>query len=301
MRKVPLFLSLILVTANAFAQYDYEFKILPYGNGVLSANESFVELGPEFNWNLVLKGKTFLVRPYLRMPLSDSREASIQLDRYAPKWRFVLASQYGKVNRLQCTSVDGYSVEAQLEYGYNQFMYFQSMHDSLAKTIYSSSYAAELKLFQYSSLKDYKSQQTSLQFRIRYEHVVLDAASVNVINSINSLGVASTSIKILEKPFVSTIFSPAFAYAFYPGQGSFTYIPAIYYNYFTRTDVSSDNSGRIRLEYNVFFYPLIREANVKIGLTPFVNVRVNGSDRFDRFLFGGQVSLRFGTAFLQYL
>jgi len=300
MKKKVLFASLILTTSTLLAQYDYEFKTLPYGNGIVSTKESLVELGSEFNWYLALKGKTFFIRPTLRLPISNEQQTSMQVDRFSPKWRFVLASQYGQLNGYQCTVINGWSFGAQLEYGFNSFSYYQTPQDTKVTESYSQSYAAEIKLIRFFSRKDYKASQYSPQFRFRYAHTMLGGQEIGIVNPIGDLAVATTTNKVIDKPFAATVFSPAFAYLMYSGHGNFVSAPAIYYDFYSKTDVVSGSSGRARFEYNIFFYPLIRESNVKIGLAPFVSMRTNGNDRFDRFEFGGQISLRFGTAFLQF-
>lgn len=300
MKNLLVLLALCSFSSILLAQYDYEFKTLPYGNGILSTKESLVEVGPEFNWNLTTKGKTFFIRPTLRMPISNANETSVQIDRFSPKWRFVLASQYGQINGYQCTVINGYSLGIQLEFGYNNFSYYELPQDIKPQDAYSMSYAGEIKLIRFFSRKDYKASQYSPQFRFRYARTMLGNDEVGIVNPADAQGVQTTTNKAIGNPFAATVFSPAFAYLMYSGRGNFVYAPAVYYDFYTKTDALSGASGRLRVEYNVFFYPIIRESNMKIGLTPFVSLRTNGTDRFDRFVFGGQVSLRFGTAFLQF-
>jgi len=300
MKMLLVLLSALFFSHSLFAQYDVEYKTLPYGNGILSSKEMFVELGPEFNWFLAIRGKTFFIRPTLRIPVSSTNQTSMQVDRFSPKWRFVFATQYGQLNGYQCSFVDGYSFGLQLEYGFNDFTYYQNAQATKSDNAYYSSYAAEIKLIKFFSLKEYKASQHSLQFRLRYANTVLGNDEIGIVNPVDAFGVQTTTNKVIGKPFVTTVISPAFAYLIYSGKGNFVHAPVVYYDLYSKTDSLSGSSGRARIEYNLFFYPLIHESNMKIGISPFVSIRTNGNDRFDKFEFGGQISFRFGTAFMQF-
>jgi len=52
----------------------------------------------------------------------------------------------------------------------------------------------------------------------------------------------------------------------------------------------------------MFFYPLIQgNPNVKMGLSPFLSIRTAGTDSYDTIEYGGLITLKFGTTFLQFL
>jgi hypothetical protein len=41
--------------------------------------------------------------------------------------------------------------------------------------------------------------------------------------------------------------------------------------------------------------------NVKIGIGPFLSIRTAGADDYNKIEYGGVISIRFGTTFLQFL
>jgi len=60
--------------------------------------------------------------------------------------------------------------------------------------------------------------------------------------------------------------------------------------------------SRLRVECWAFFYPQVKETpNVKIGVTPFVSIRTAGTDDFNKIEYGGMITVKFGTTFLQFL
>jgi hypothetical protein len=300
MKRTLYFCFLLLFPVLAYNQ-DRAFNVSPYFEGITSGKEGLLEAGPELEWDNKLIGKSFLVRPAIRFPLTTANENTLQVDRFSPTWRGVLVMEYGSINNLECVKKDGYSFGLQVEYGLSNFKYYPTADVNNSVNESGSSYAIELKYISFFTMKQLNASQLSPQFRFRYSRNVNPPDPTGVVNSANASGLVTTSEFVLDKPFSTTIVSPAVALQYYPGTGNFSYSPAFFYDFFgAGSNNVSGNSGRIRFELGAFFYPLIKMSYVKFGLTPFVSIRTNGTDNFNAIVYGGQISIRMGTSFLQF-
>lgn len=296
-----LFLSLLFFLPAFGYSQDIKFRVMPYLNGITSGKEGYIEAGPEFNWQYTIIGQTLILRPSVRLPLTEANENTLQIDRYTPTWRAVLDAEFGYLNTLGCIQKNGFSIGLQAEYGLSQFKYFPvtNINNEVKET--KSSFALEVKLKGFFTAKRINAAQFAPQFRFRYSRNANQPIFENIVNLPDSRGITTTSNKVTDKAFSTNIFSPAFAFLFFPGDGNFAYAPAIFYDLVGPAATNPNSTvGRARLEYGVYFYPLIKAYNVRIGLTPFVNIRTNGMDSFKMFEYGGQISMSFGTNFLQF-
>ena len=293
-------LLMVIFSRSGFAQ-DIKFKVMPYVNGITAGKEGLVEAGPEFNWQYTIIGQTLLLRPTLRFPLTNANEHTLEVDRFAPTWRAVLDAEFGYLNTMGCIQKDGFSIGIQAEYGLSQFTYHPvtNLADQIKEN--KSSYAFEIKVKGFFTAKKMNAPQYAPQFRLRYSRNAHQPFPENIVNLPDSRGLTTTTSLVTDKAFSTTIISPAFAFLFYPGDGNFTYAPAIFYDIVGHAATNPNSTvGRARLEYGLFFYPLIKAYNVRIGVTPFLNIRTNGTDNFHAVEYGGQISLTFGTNFLQF-
>jgi hypothetical protein len=289
----------LLVPALASSQYVTR-KIMPYVYGTTAGKEGQVEAGPEFSWMNTIKGTAFSIRPAVRMPMTETRENNLKVDRFSPVWKAVLAAQYGHRNTWECTTIRGLSVGVQAEYGMTDYKYYPTGSvNSLTKESLSS-YSVEVKIIGFFTKKEVGSRQYSPQFRLRYSRNANASDPIGIVNPVDAMGLTTTSMLVLNKPFTTSIISPALALHIYPGRGNFTYSPSIYYDLVGSGSTNQNASyGRVRLEYGVNFYPLIKEQYINFGISPFVSLRTNGTDNFKNVEYGGQITIRFGTAFLQ--
>jgi hypothetical protein len=282
---------------------EAKFKVLPFINGITSIKEGQIEAGPELNWEKVEKGNTFTLRPTVRMPLTSKNENVIQLDRFSTTWRGILVLQYTKDNTKENGKISRHSINSQFEYGSSIFKYYPSGIKSNEQKNSQASYSFELKYIGFFTKGKPEAKQFSPQFRLRYSYDWKASNEVGVVNPINSSGIVTTTNLIIDAPSVKPIFSPAFSLQLYFGKGSFSYAPTIYYDFTGKKGTKDPFNGlnRARLESWVFFYPLVKDnPNVKIGLTPFLSIRTNGSDDFNKFEYGGMLTVKFGTTFLQF-
>ncbi len=302
--RLKLFYSLfILLPITGFAQ-NATFEILPYLNGTTSIKEGQLEIGPELKWDNIANGKSFLLRPIFRMPLTNKNENVLQIDRFSSTWRSILSVQYTKDNTKADSSIKRNSFNLQVEYGQTNFKYYPTGNKSNEIKSGQSSYAFEIKYVGFFTKGKAYAKQFSPQFRLRYSYDWKAANEVGVLNAPNSNGVITTSNLIIDKPTVSPTFSPAFSLQIYTGKNNFSYSPTIYYDLTGKGGQNNpfNNMARLRLESWVFFYPLIKDnSNVKIGLSPFLSIRTKGTDKFNAIEYGGQLTIKFGTTFLQFL
>lgn len=304
---------LILVPFIGFSQ-EAKFEVLPYLNGITSIKDGIIEAGPEFNWNkidsvdiggikIARKGDVFTLRPSLRLPLSSKTDNVIQIDRFTTTWQGILALQYTKDNTEESGQISRHSFNAQFEYGVANFKYYPTGIKSNEQKTQKTSYAFELKYIGFYSKGESESKQFSPQFRLRYSYYWKSTNEVGVVNPINSNGVITTSNMVIDAPNVKPMFSPAFSLQIYSGKGSFSYSPTVYYDFIGKKGINNpfDNLSRLRLESWIFFYPLIKDnSNVKIGISPFISFRTGGSDDFNKVEYGGMITVKVGTTFMQF-
>lgn len=292
----------MLLPTIGFTQ-DAKFKLFPFINGTTSIKDGQIEAGPELNWEKVEKGKTFLLRPILRMPLTTKSNNVLQLDRFSSTWRGILAIQYSKDNTKETGSIAIHSIGAQFEYGSSQFKYYPTGTKNNELKDNKSSYAFELKYIGFFTKGNGAAKQFSPQFRLRYSYDWKAGMEVGVVNPPNINGVVTTSNLTIDAPNVKPTLSPAFSLQIYSGKGSYSYSPTIYYDFTGKNGSNKpiNHLQRLRLESWVFFYPLVRDnPNVKIGITPFMSIRTSGKDDFNKIEYGGMLTVKFGTTFLQF-
>lgn len=301
--KLKLLYSIILFLPTfGFAQ-DAKFKVLPFINGTTSIKDGQIEAGPELNWEKVEKGKTFVLRPTVRMPLTAKSDNVLQIDRFSSTWRGILAIQYTKDNTGESGNIARHSFGGQFEFGSSEFKYYPTGTKTNELKNTESSYAFELKYIGFFTKGKSEAKQFSPQFRVRYSYDWKAANEVGVVNPPNSNGVVATTNLTIDAPSVKPTFSPAFSLQIYPGKGSFSYSPTVYYDFTGKKGSNNpfDNLNRLRIESWVFFYPLVKDnPNVKIGVTPFVSIRTAGTDDFNKVEYGGMITVKFGTTFLQF-
>jgi len=280
------------------------FKMSSFINGTTSIKDGIIEVGPEFNWEKVDKGNSLILRPTFRMPLTGKTDNVIQIDRFSSTWRSILAIQYIKDYTQANSTIKRHSIVGQFEYGFSNFKYYPTGNKINEQKDGKNSYAFELKYVGFFTKGTSDAKQFSPQFRIRYSYDWKAANEVGVVNLPNSNGVVTTTNMIIDAPNVKSTFSPAFSLQIYPGKGAFSYSPTIYYDFTGKKGTNNpfDNLNRLRLECWIFFYPLVKDSpNVKIGITPFLSIRTTGSDDFNKVEYGGMVTIKFGTTFLQFL
>ncbi|MDJ1483593.1 hypothetical protein QNI16_24050 [Cytophagaceae bacterium YF14B1] len=301
--KQKLLYSIILFLPTIGFSQDIKFEVMPFMNAATSIKDGQIEAGPEFNWENAKKGKLFVIRPTVRMPLTTKSDNVLQLDRFSSTWRGILTIQYTKDNTSETGSIRRHSISGQFEYGSSQFKYYPTGTKANELKNTNTSYGFELKYIGFFTKGESAAKQFSPQFRLRYSYDWKAANEVGVVNPPNSNGVISTTNIIIDAPSVKPIFSPAFSLQIYPGKNSFSYSPTIYYDFTGKKGTNNPfgNVNRLRIESWVFFYPLVKDnPNVKIGISPFLSIRTIGTDDFNKVEYGGMITVKFGTTFLQF-
>lgn len=315
MRQKLLYSILFLFPFFCMAQ-EAKFEILPFVNGTTSIKDGLIESGPEFNWKKIEKvdigsgvkidkvSDVYTVRPTLRVPLTNKSDNVLQIDRFSSTWRGILAIQYTKDNTQESGKISKHSLNVQFEYGTSNFKYYPTGNKTDEQKKGETSYAFELKYIDFFTKGNSEAKQFSPQFRLRYSYDWKAANEVGVVNPANNNGVVTTTNMIIDVPSVKPTFSPAFSLQIYPGKGSFSYSPTIYYDFTGEKGTNNpfDNLNRLRLESWVFFYPPVKDnPNVKIGISPFLSIRTAGTDGLNKVEYGGMITIKFGTTFLQFL
>jgi hypothetical protein len=303
---IALHLSALSQTAN--------FKIAPFATANTSIKDGQLEAGPEFIFTktdsvdiggskIAREGNSFMIRPTFRLPLTNKTDNVVQIDRFTNTWRGILALQYTIDNTQATGSINRHSLTAQFEYGYAEYKYFPTGSKNEEKNNPENSLGGEFKYIGFWTQGKLRTKQISPQIRLRYSYDWKAGKEVGVVNPPNSNGVTTTTNMIIDEPSVQPTFSPAFSFQFYPGKGSFSYAPAVYYDMTGKKGQSDpfNNLNRLRLEFWTFYYPLIKDnANVKIGLSPFLSIRTQGTDDFNKIEYGGMITIRFNSTFLHF-
>ncbi|MCF0049781.1 hypothetical protein LXM25_06935 [Dyadobacter sp. LJ53] len=303
MRQIYFCSVLLLCPLMTLAQ-EVKLKVSPYVNATTSIKEGLIEAGPELSWEKIQSGKTFTLRPSIRLPLTNEAENVLQIDRFTSTWKSMLAAQFTKDNTQESGRISRQSFTGQFEYGHDNFKYYPSANPNAEVSNGADSYAFEVKYGGFFSKGQSGAPQFSPQFRLRYAYNWNAASEVSVINTPNPGGFVTTSDIIVDPPSVQPVFSPAFSLQIYPGKGNFSYSPTVYYDF---TGNIGDNGpfgnlNRLRLETWIFFYPSVTDSpNVKIGISPFLSLRTKGQDSFNKAEYGGIITVKFGTSFLQFL
>ncbi len=272
-------------------------------NGTTSIKDGQIEAGPELNREKIEKGNTFFVRPTIRMPLTTKSDNVLQIDRFSSTWRGILTIQYTKDNTKTSGKISRKSINGQFEYGSSEFKYYPTGTKTNEFKSTESSYAFELKCIGFYTKGAAYAKQFSPQIRLRYSYDWKAATEVGVVNLPNGNGVVTTTNMAIDGPSAKPTFSPAFSLQIYSGKGSFSYSPTLYYDFTGKKNTNDpfNNLNRLRLESWIFFYPLIKDnSNIKIGITPFFSIRTAGTDDFNKIEYGGMITVKFGTTFLQF-
>lgn len=289
----------------ALGQAANDFPITPYVNGVTSIKDGFIEAGPKYAFN---KGKDASlvkdVRLSVRLPFSDKETNTVTVDRSLQSWRGVLVYNRTKhnVSAVAGTSVSSHTFGFQGEYGRNQFKYYPTGMNSVELEATDNSYAGEVRYHLFYSNGIPGASQNSFQVRLRCSSEFKGADEVGVIGPANAGGVVTSTNMVVEAPSRKNTFSPALAYQYYQGAGKFSYTPAFYFDRKGGNDEDNPfvgGSGRYRGEFWVFYYPS-GIVNVKIGLAPYFSIRAVGTDKLNAVEFGGQLSLKTSSNFLNF-
>lgn len=301
--RLTLLCSFLLTTTLAFSQ-SANFEITPYINGTTSIEDGLIEIGPEFKWDNATEGKSYIARPYFRLPLTDKENNLLKIDRFTSTWRGILALSYTLDKTAETGPIVRHEFIGQVEVGTSQFKYYLTGDKEDESTLSETSYGVELKYVGYRTEGSTGASQWSPQFRVRYSYDWESSDKVGVVLPANSNGVVATTDLVVEPPKVKPIFSPAFSLQIYPGTGNFSYSPSVYYDFTGEAGESNPFDGvqRLRMESWIFYYPTVEgTSNVKIGLSPFLSLRTGGSDDFNKVEYGGMITIRFGSTFLQFL
>lgn len=295
--KTLLVMSFLPVLCSA---QSTKFEISPFVYATSSIKDGIIEAGPEIS----NEKKSLIIRPTVRMPLTNKADNVLQIDRFSSTARGVVAVEWIKDNVTANSGISRHSFTGQAEWGFANFKYYPTGRDENEVKSRESSYAFEAKYVGFSSKGGEGEKQYSPQFRLRYSYDWKPSKEVGVVNTVNENGVITTKDVVIDAPSVRPTFSPAFSLQYYPGKGSFSYSPAIYYDLTGEKGENNPftNLGRLRVEAWTFFYPTVTgSSNTKIGISPFISVRTHGTDDFNKVEFGGILTIRFGTSFLQFL
>ncbi|MFN2380821.1 MAG: hypothetical protein ABR519_11535 [Bacteroidales bacterium] len=305
---------IVLSICTKTVAQDANFKVAPFATTNTSIKDGQLEIGPEFIFNKdsvdiggftvsTDGGNSFIIRPTFRIPLTNKENNVVQIDRYTSTWRSILALQYTLFKIGNKGLINTHSFVGQFEYGFAQFKYYPTGEKSKENKQQENSFGGEFKYIGFFTQGKLGTKQFSPQIRLRYSYDWKAGKEVGVVNSPNYNGVTTTTNMIVDAPSVQPTISVAFTFQFYSGRGCFSYSPALYYDITSRKGQSStfNSLNRLRLEFWTFYYPLIKDnANVKIGVSPFMSIRTKGTDDFNQIEYGGMITIRFNSTFLHF-
>jgi len=298
--KLKYYFSVLCIFPLLVYGQSNTFKISPYVDATTNIKDGSIEVGPQF---MVDSAHGFVIRPSVRLPLTDKTNNILQIDRFTSTWRGILAMQFTSDNTQSTGPTNRNTIIFQGEYGSSDFKYYLTGDKSVESRQNKSSYAFEIKYINFQTVGKPHAKQYSPQLRLRYSHDWKAQKEVGIVQPANTNGIVTTTNLIISPPTVTPTLSPAFSLQYYPGKNAYSYSPTIYYD-LTGNKGSNNpfgNMGRLRVEAWVFYYPLITGSpNFKIGVTPFLSVRTHGSDDFRPIEYGGEITIKIGTSFLQF-
>ena len=296
--KYKYFLSVFFLFVCSCYAYSQEakFNISPYVIGVASAENGFIELGPLF-----YNSKMELI-PTIKIPITDKNGALAQIDRNTEQIKIGLAYTYIRDVTKESGPIRRLNVNARLDWGTNKFTFYPDSIETSKAELRKGSFSCLFKIGWYLTKGEINAKQFAPEIRLKYSHNYESAEEIGIVlNSGNSISTVKNLIT--ASPEVNPLLSPAIALSFYPGEGDFSYTPALYFNMIGKEGGNNpfDKSSRARMEFWFFYYPKIsKTANVKLGISPFISLRVKGSDSLNSFEYGGLIQLAVDTNMLRF-
>jgi hypothetical protein len=296
MKRKFLFNIIFLSFFKLCLSQETSFPISPYLNCVSNIKDGFIEAGMDYKFCNI-----DFIKLYTRLPITDKSSNIVQIDRFSSKWKLV--GEYAHI--FDFTAVTGPAkrlmVSLQGEYGYSKYEYFPTGNENEESAEWESSYSGEFKLYLFSSNPN--SMQISPQLRIRYSYNWNPSNEIGVLNEPNANGISTVTNMVIGKPSAKPLFSPAFILQYYPGCGVFSYGPTIYYNFQGENNNNNpfNKLERMQLEFWIFYYPeILGTPNIKIGFSPFLNIRTKGMDNLNKTEYGGLITIKYNTNMLHF-
>jgi hypothetical protein len=290
-----------------------KFKINGFTNVTSSIKDGMIEAGPEFNktsGDAATDKIITTIRPTVRMPLTSKSDNVLQLDRFTSTGRGIIAVQTTKVHEVDKGPITERTWSLQVEMGITDYKFYPTGKKNDERTQTEVSNAFEGKFMKYYTRGKQGAWQFAFNARVRYLYDWSASDAVGVVNPVNSNGVTFTTPMIIDGPSIKPVLSPAISLQIYPGWNSpTTFAPTVYYD-FTGTGKDADgmygnrdpfnNLQRVRFEAWTFFYPEVANMpNVKIGLSPFLSWKIQGTDNFRAVEMGAMLTVKFGASFKQ--
>ncbi|MPS73301.1 MAG: hypothetical protein E2590_09155 [Chryseobacterium sp.] len=304
-----------IISIYAFSQdQKASFKVTPFVLTTASIKDGQLEIGAEL---IQLKEETFYIegipnkrpteglkiKPSIRLPLTDKNNNIVQIDRNSDTWRGILQLQYTFDNTKESGAIKRHSLAGQFEYGSSGYKYYPTGTKTEEKKDIQNSFGGEIKYVGFFSEGKEGSRQISPQFRIRYSYDWKSAKETGVLNTPNTSGLTTVTNMIIDPPSVRPTVSPAFAFQYYSGKSDFSYAPAIYYDMTGEKGKHNPfgNLSRLRFEFWTFYYPVINKVpNLKLGASPFLSIRTQGTDDLNKIEYGALVTIRFSSGMLSF-
>lgn len=292
---VTILASMVCAPREASAD-DQAAVVLPFATATFKNTDSRLEAGGEW------QPQSFRIRVLGRFPfVKDSKPPTVSFDKDTDTWRAVLSIQ----NETDLTTDSGaanlfrYGVD--LEWGVAKYAYNPDGATEEKKESHSS-YAAELRFLWYHGAPKSNGIQFAPQVYGRYDRSYKDADKEQRVTP-KELGVPAVVKEVIPNPpsakpqTLLRLAMPLYGFG-----GPVAIGPAV------ALAMSGDNGDtigsslvRTRAEMWVYFFPKDDgKSNVRIGLAPFYDRRLKGTDKRDETEYGALLQLRVGTNLLEY-
>jgi hypothetical protein len=302
--KWKLLFSIVhLITINSVTG-QVTFPLNFYFNSLVTVKEGLVEAGLSYPRRNIGKSEGQLVfTTFVRLPLTDKDKQVLTLDRNTQQWRLINNIEWANDKTEVSGPIHLDRHNFQVEWGYGNFAYYPTGKKTEKSTHAINSFGAEWKSSFYNTEGAVGAPQRNFQFRLRYSSDAKEADKVGIVQPPNNLGVVITKDLIIEAPKIEPKFLPAILFQQYRGTGKLTFAEALYYDFYGEKDTYNpfNDIQRVRFEFWSFFYPNVsKQANVKLGLAPFISARTKGDDNEKTILYGVQFSFKVGGSFLRF-
>lgn len=293
----------ILITTSVLCFASSKSKaspsIAPYFNLVWTQDDSNIELGIE----LKRKNK-FTLRITGRVPLEkDSNPQFSQIDSHTDNWRIgcFIYKEWDTTRKEGPTNT--YRLGIKGYWGYSKFKYFPNggnLEDSQSQHSFSA--AVNFGWFHTSGRSG--GLQISPQLKILYARDWEASDEIGIVIPGEGDSPSTVKDKIISPPKTIPKIFLQVAMPFYTGSKlpiGFGPSLGLIISGSDRDWFPKGAATRLRSEFWIYWFPIMKEkTNVRLGLAPFLDSRVGGSDELDKNVYGVLLQMRIGVTLLEY-
>jgi|GEM_PF-6042755 len=297
-------LTLMGLTSPTHAD-ETKVPIFPHGTAVVNNAKADLEAGFE-----VKPVKRLRLRLLGISPLTNAEKdpPMVQFDKSTNTWRLATLLQY----EVDMTEAEGPSHRLRFgltgDWGIKDYSYYPNLNDGKdKKTEAKQSFSVGLNVAWYHSAGKFHGFQIMPQLFGRYDRSWKSEDKTGVVVPGETGQPSTVDNRIVKAPSVSPLTTVRLAVPFYPGWNApLAFGPSVAYGLSSKKEEGfGTDLQRMRAEFWSYIFPTGKadstdSLNVRIGLSPFWDVRTKGDDKREKHEYGLLVQLRVGFTALEY-